>query len=111
MRRKKVSEFNTEVVEDILFVLGDARDWLIRKERAMQDILDALEEERMTFTAARLAVCLDYSEGHKNLHQCEDRLAGAAAKADFPYLHDSLRQDTLKFPGFRIVAPLPRDTA
>jgi hypothetical protein len=100
-RKTVVDEFNVEVVEEILFVLGDAKDWLIRKEQAMQDLLDKLEAGRLTFVAARLAVCLDYSEGHKNLHQCESRLGVAAQKADFPYLNE-----TLKFPSIRLVLPL-----
>ena len=105
MKRRSPDEFNVEAMEEIFFELGEAKDWLIRKEQAMQDLLDKLEEGKMSFVAARLAVCLDFSEGHKNLHECESRLAGAAQKTGFPYLHDDLQQ-TLKFPAFRIVLPM-----
>ena len=104
-RHDRIDGFNVEVMEEIFFELGEATDWLIRKEQAMQDLLDKLEQGKITFVAARLAVCLDYAEGHKNLHECESRLAGAAQKAGFPYLHSDLQQ-TLKFPAFRVILPM-----
>jgi hypothetical protein len=101
-KKTRVDEFNVETVEDALFMLGDAKDWLIRKETAILDLLESVEAGKTTFTAARLAVALDFSEGHKNLNEWEQRLASAAQRAEFPYLNE-----TLKFPHIRLVLPLP----
>ena len=108
VKRRSTDQFNTEVVEESLYMMGEARDWLVRKERAFQDLLDALEEGRVSFVAARLAVCLDFSEGHKNINEWEERFAGTAKRADYPYLNE-----TLKFPAFRVVLPMrtPREPA
>jgi hypothetical protein len=101
-RKGRVDEFNVEVVEDSLFMLGEAEDWLVRKEWAVLDLLDRLESGKTTFIAARLQVGLDFSEGQNNLNQFRERFAGTALKADFPYLDNNLR-----LPMLRLIFPLP----
>jgi hypothetical protein len=100
VRRNRTDEFNVEVAEECLFMIGDARDWVDNAEVRFIDLIYALEEGKTTSDAARLTVRQDFQAVRKDLRDWESRFAGSAQKAEFPYLHPSLRIA-------RVLAPLP----
>jgi hypothetical protein len=92
-----------QVVEDAGMMLGDARDFLERFQSRLGDVLQDLEDGKMTFIAARLALSLDFRAAHKDLDDWQARWASDAQEAGFPYIHPTLT--------LRIVAPLPKRLA
>lgn len=106
VRHKKGPQADIETLENIGYALGEARDFLDREEVRLLDLLDALEAGKITFIAARLAVRLDFHGPRKDLNSWEKWWGWRAEGSDFPYLHSSLKQDTLPFPSIRLVLPL-----
>lgn len=102
-KKPSIRLYVNRVAEDALFMVGEAEDFLVSQERKTLDIIDKVSEGRMTPVAARLAVGLDYRQAHKDLEEWRLRLAGDARETGFPHLHPQL--------AFRIVQPLPQETA
>ena len=98
-----------EIVENCLYMIGEARDFLDREERDLLGLVDKLDEGKITPIAARLKIALDFSAAHKDLHDYELMLAESAKEADFPYLHPALREKSV--PLFRIVKEVPEGIA
>jgi hypothetical protein len=103
-RTSKGAEMTNSIVEECLYQIGEARDFLLREEDRLSDLIDAVHEGRMTPTAARFAIHLDFIAVHKDLNDYERRLSGEANDAGYPYLHNSLKIA-------RILVPLPEQSA
>jgi hypothetical protein len=103
MRFSTEDDAVNKVVEDTLFMIGEARDFLDRLEPVFHDMLSEVASGKCDLGVAQLTVRLEFHNALKDLEAWRKRFAPAAEAAGFPYLHKDLRP----MPSFRLVMPLP----
>lgn len=106
MRRKREEAMEFEELENIGYAMGEARDFLVRHERNLLDILDKLEQGKITFIAARLALGLDIRRAMEDMNDWEKWWGWSAAKAGLPYVRKELTLQPV-IPLSRIEVKLP----
>lgn len=92
------------------YALGEARDFLVRHERNLLDVLDKLAAGKITFIAARLALGLDIRQAMKDMDDWEKWWGWSSAKAGVPYVRKELTQEAV-IPFSRIEVKLPEGAA
>lgn len=107
MRHRRGPSQDIDSLENIGYAMGDAEDWLNEEEPRLYDLLDKLEAGKMTFAAARFAISLDFRAPRQEMNNWRKWWGWNADKTGLPYLDESLKQSVLKFPGIRVVLPLP----
>lgn len=106
MRRDAKTAMDFEQRENFGFAVGEARDFLVRHEQNMLDMLDKLEQGKITFIAARLAVGLDIRNAMKDLENWQKWWGWSSAEAGLPYVRKELTLQPV-IPFSRIEVKLP----
>ena len=97
-----------EVVENCLYMIGEARDFLEREEQNVVDLMGAVLEGRVSPAEATIRIREAFGNAHKDLREWEGILANLAGELDFPYLHPALQQS---IPLFRLIKNIPEGIA
>jgi hypothetical protein len=111
MRSTRIIEGLDALIEDLLYSLGDAEDFVDRECAHFRDLIDDVAFGRKSSSEAKREIDEAFANGRKQIEELRTLASADARRAGFTHLHPSLFELTVPYTSpvafVRIVKPLP----